>query len=96
MAERTVEVRNRSGLHARPAADFVKAATALGRDVRVTNLTRDPERSAAARSILGILSLGVSKGHTIRLTADGDGADEALERLVALVKSGLGEPVDPS
>lgn len=95
MAEAQVEVRNPSGLHARPAATFVKAAGGFSADIRVVNLTRNPEKSAAAKSVLGVLGLGVAKGHSIRVSAEGADADEAVRALVELVESGLGETIEP-
>ena len=93
MARAEVEVRNPSGLHARPAAAFVRAAGGLGVDVRVTNLTRDPARSASAKSVLGVMGLAVAKGHRIALEADGAEADAAVRALAELVEAGLGEEV---
>lgn len=93
MAEATVEVRNPSGLHARPAATFVKAATGFKSDVRVTNLTRDPDKASSAKSVLGVLGLGVARGHTIRVSAEGEDADAVVATLVEMVQSGLGEPI---
>ena len=95
MADVTLEVRNPSGLHARPAALFVKAAAAFGSDVRLTNLTRDAERSASAKSLLGVLGLGVSCGHRLRIEAEGADAAEALDSLARLVADGLGETPVP-
>ena len=92
MNEVLLDVRNASGLHARPAARFVRAASEFGSQIRVTNLSRDPERSADAKSLLGILGLGVSPGHRIRITANGDDAELAIERLALLIESGLGDP----
>jgi phosphotransferase system HPr (HPr) family protein len=89
----TVTVRNASGLHARPAAAFVRAAAGLPVEIRVTNLSRDPDRSAVAKSILGVMQLGVAQGHELRLEADGEGAETALQELRALIESGLGEPL---
>ena len=86
-----LDVRNASGLHARPAAQFVRAASEFNSQIRITNLTRDAERSANAKSLLGILGLGVSPGHRIRITADGDDAEAAVERLARLVESGMGD-----
>jgi PTS hybrid protein len=96
MAEREVDVRNPSGLHARPAATFVRAAGAFPADVRVTNLSRDPEKSASAKSVLGVMGLGVARGHRIRIVATGDDADAAVSSLADLVASGLGETIDES
>jgi phosphotransferase system HPr (HPr) family protein len=87
-----LEIRNASGLHARPAATFVRAAASTRASIRIANLTRGGAE-ADARSILGVLGLGVSQGHRIRLTAEGEGAAEALAQLAALVEAGLGEPV---
>ena len=96
MAEAEVEVRNPSGLHARPAATFVRAAGGFGAEITVTNLTRDAERSANAKSVLGVMGLGVASGHRIRITGAGDDADAAVSHLVELVASGLGEALDAS
>ena len=94
MTEATVEVPNPSGLHARPAATFVKAAMGFKSDVKITNITRNADGAAAsAKSMLAVLGLGISKGHTIRITAEGEDADAAVSRLVELVQSGLGETI---
>jgi phosphotransferase system HPr (HPr) family protein len=93
VAEAEVEVRNPSGLHARPAATFVRAAAGFGADVKITNVSRDATRSANAKSILGVMGLGVSRGHRIRIVADGADADAAVSGLVELVEGGLGEEV---
>jgi len=95
MPELTLAVRNPSGLHARPAATFVKAAAGFSADVRLANLTRNPERAVSAKSVIGVLGLGVSSGHTVRLSADGADAEAALEALGALIRSGLGEHLEP-
>ena len=91
MPEATVTVLNRSCLHARPAACFVRAAAGFGADVRLCNLTRDPGRTASAKSLLAVLGLGVGHGDEIHLEATGADADEAIDTLLALVAGGLGE-----
>jgi len=96
MSELTLTILNPSGLHARPAATFVRAAAEFSAALRVTNLTRDPERSVAANSLLSVLSLGVSQGHEVRITAEGDDADAALAALRELIESGLGEDTLPA
>ena len=93
MARAEVEVRNPSGLHARPAATFVRAAGGFASDVRVTNLTRDTSKSASAKSVLGVMGLAISSGHRIALEADGADADDAVSTLVELVEGGLGEEI---
>jgi len=94
MAQAEIELRNPSGLHARPAATFVKAAAGFASDVRVTNLTRDPMKSASARSVIGVMGLGVARGHRVRLEAEGADAEVAVASLVELIAGGLGEALD--
>jgi phosphocarrier protein len=83
MAERRVAVASPDGLHARPAAQFVKAATETG--IAVTIARPGADTRADARSILAVLSLDVRQGDEVVLQADGDGADSALSRLAALL-----------
>ena len=93
-AEVEVEVRNPSGLHARPAATFVRAAGGFGAEVAVTNLSRDADRAASAKSVLGVMGLAVACGHRIRIAATGEDAERAVAQLAELVASGLGEEID--
>jgi phosphocarrier protein HPr len=85
--EEMVRLRNASGLHARPAKVFAKAAAASPGDVM---LVKDG-REVNAKSVLSVLTLDCHRGDEILIRTTGDGADEALARLVALVESGLGE-----
>lgn len=94
MAKAEIELRNPSGLHARPAATFVRAAGGFASDVRVTNLTRDAAKSASAKSVLGVMGLGVARGHRVRLEADGADAEAAVTQLIELIAAGLGEEID--
>ena len=83
-------VRNRLGLHARPAAQFVTTASRFQCDIRVRNVTRDTG-SVSAKSINQIATLGVRQGHEIAITAEGPDADAALAALKALVEANFGE-----
>lgn len=94
MAQAEIDLRNPSGLHARPAATFVRAAGAFASDIRVTNLTRDATKAASAKSVIGVMGLGVGRGHRVRLEADGADAEEAIASLVELIAAGLGEELD--
>lgn len=94
MARAEIELRNPSGLHARPAATFVRSAAAFASDVRVTNLTRDPAKSASAKSVIGVMGLGVARGHRVRLEADGPDAEAAVASLIELIAGGLGEELE--
>ena len=90
-----LNVRNPSGLHARPAAVFVRAACTFQSDIRVANVTTG-SAPVTAKSIIGVLGLGVQRGHTIRLDVDGDDEHSAAETLRDLVEAGLEEEFDDS
>jgi phosphocarrier protein HPr len=87
VASRTVEMRNRRGLHARASARFVTLASGLPASVEVE---KDGSR-VCGTSIMGLMMLGAAMGDSITIHAEGDGADEALEALVALVEDRFGE-----
>jgi phosphocarrier protein HPr len=86
MPERNVMVASAVGLHARPAALFVKAANATGLPVRIARRGQD---SVDARSILAVMALGVQCGEEIAVSTEGDGAEAALDSLVALLERDL-------
>jgi len=86
MPERIVTVASRVGLHARPAAVFVKAASAAPVPVTIAKDGRDP---VSARSILAVLGLDVRCGDSVTISADGAGADATLDELEALLGADL-------
>ncbi|MBJ7472030.1 MAG: HPr family phosphocarrier protein [Solirubrobacteraceae bacterium] len=86
MPERLVTVGSSVGLHARPATLFVQAAAK--QPVKVT-IGRPGDEPVDARSILGVLGLGVKGGEEVVLSGEGDGADTALDELAALVATDL-------
>ena len=83
-ATRTAVVASRVGLHARPASLFVQAAAATGLPVTVAVGDGEP---VDARSILMVMGLGAKHGDQVTLTAEGEGADAALDSLVELVET---------
>lgn len=85
--EREVTLLNKTGLHARPAALFVQEASKYKSDIKVEK----DGKQVNAKSIMGILSLGVSQGTKIKITANGEDEKEALEGLAKLVESKFGE-----
>jgi phosphocarrier protein HPr len=86
MSERKVVIASAVGLHARPASLFVQAATATGLPVTVGRIG---EEAVDARSILAVMALGAKHGEEIVLAAEGDGAEAALDSLVALLERDL-------
>lgn len=87
MPSRTVALPNPSGLHARPAKVFAKAAAAAPGSV---TLSKDG-REVNASSVLSVLTLDCHQGDEITVTVEGEGADATLAELVALIEGGLGE-----
>ena len=86
-AERTVEILNKRGLHARASAKFVKLASAYEAEIQVSK----DGQTVDARSIMGLMMLAAGPGSTIHIAAVGDQADEALEALCALVAARFDE-----
>lgn len=86
-AERRVQIQNRAGMHARPAAAFVKTAAQFRSRIRVAR----NELEVDGRSIMGVLMLAAEQGAELRISAEGDDAEAALDALVSLVLSGFGE-----
>jgi phosphocarrier protein HPr len=86
MSERTVTIASSVGLHARPAALFVQAASATGLPVQISKTGGEP---VDARSILSVMALGAKCGQEVLLTAEGKDADTALDGLVALLSRDL-------
>ncbi len=83
MAERQTTVGPEEGLHARPAAQFVKAAKGFSSDIVVIK----GEKEANAKSSLKIMTLGAKKGDSITIRAEGDDAEEAVEALAELISA---------
>jgi len=94
MKETSVVVNNKVGLHARPAALFVQTASKFKSDINIS--CEDPNekktRTANAKSILGILTLGVFQGIEIHIKAEGEDEEKAIDALRGLVESNFGEP----
>ena len=87
MASRTVALANKRGLHARASAKFVTLASSLPAEVQVE---RDGS-SVCGTSIMGLMMLGAAMGDTITISAEGEGADEAVAALAELVEGKFGE-----
>ena len=87
MCVKEVLVQNQVGLHARPATFFIQYANEYKSSIWVEK----EERRVNAKSLLGVLSLGIVGGTSIRIIADGPDEEEAVENLVDLVKSGFAE-----
>jgi phosphocarrier protein HPr len=87
MAELSVQVANRQGVHARPAAEIVKAASKFKSDVTIV---RD-DLEVNGKSIMGVMMLAAEMGSTLVLRASGPDADQAVAAIARLIESKFGE-----
>ena len=85
--ERLVSIKNASGLHARPAGMFVKKAAEFKSTVEVIA----KGKTVNAKSIMGIMSLGLAKGDELTISAKGADEETAVNTWVELIESGFGE-----
>jgi len=82
-----VIVKNKTGLHARPAALFVQAANKHKSEIFIEK----QGKKVNAKSIMGVMSLAVSQGTEITISAHGEDEEEAVKNLVELIESKFGE-----
>ena len=87
MISKEVVISNQVGLHARPATFFIQKANSYKSSIWVVK----DERKVNAKSLLGVLSIGIACGMTITLVADGDDEEAALDGLEALITTGLSD-----
>jgi len=87
MVEKTVEVTNPTGLHARPAALFVQTAGKFTSNIWIAR----GEKKVNAKSIMGLMSLAVSQGTKVVISAEGEDEQMAVKELIDLITSGFGE-----
>lgn len=87
MVERTLNINNKFGLHARPASNLVSFSSKFKSNIYVSK----GEKKVNAKSLLAVLSLGASYGDEIKLTIEGEDETEAMDKLTQLINSGLGE-----
>ncbi len=85
MISRDVTIQNNVGLHARPATFFIQKANSYKASIWVEK----DDRRVNAKSLLGVLSLGIVKGMTVTLIADGTDEADALEGLAELIATGF-------
>ena len=87
LVQREVEIVNRAGMHARPAAEFVKTAGRFASDIRVEK----DGLEVNGKSIMGVLMLAAERGCRLRLSAEGKDAEAAVDALADLVGRGFEE-----
>jgi len=87
MIEKRLLIDNKTGLHARPATQFVQTAAKFKSKIKVSKAGRE----ADAKSIISVLSLGAGKGTEITLKVEGEDEQAAIDALVALIQGDFGE-----
>ena len=87
MYEKEVVIQNQVGLHARPATFFIQKANEFRSNIWVEK----EERKVSAKSLLGVLSLGITKGTSIKIVAEGSDENDAVDALAALISSDFAE-----
>lgn len=87
MYSKEVVVQNQVGLHARPATFFIQKANEYKSSIWVEN----QERKVNAKSLLGVLSLGITRGTSITIIADGVDETEAVDALTGIINSNFSE-----
>ena len=91
MYARKTVVKNPSGLHARPASDFIGTANTFESEITILHIGGEEAESANAKSIVHLLLLGVVQGDQVEISAEGADEQQAVDRLVELIESGFGE-----
>ncbi|HIY08072.1 MAG TPA: HPr family phosphocarrier protein [Firmicutes bacterium] len=89
MYSRKVTIQNRTGLHARPASDFIACASKFKSKITIKRVGEEDD--ANAKSIVMLLSLGLGQGTEVEITAKGEDEVEAVDALVALIETKFGE-----
>ena len=87
MVSKEVTINNQVGLHARPATFFIQKAN----EYKCSIWVEKDERRVNAKSLLGVLSLGIVKGTAVNIIADGSDEAEALDTLIELISSDFSE-----
>jgi phosphocarrier protein len=87
MVEKTVAIRNRLGLHARPAAMLVQAAAKFKSQVKIYK----EDQEVDGKSIMGLMTLAACAGTNLRIVGDGPDENEAVNALAALIETGFNE-----
>ena len=87
MTTRNVKIVNKVGLHARPATFFIQKANSY----KSTIWVESDSKRVNAKSLLGVLSLGIKQDMTISLSADGPDENEALDGIIAAIEAGLND-----
>lgn len=85
--EKNVTISNETGLHARPASQFVQKASKFKSDIKIVF----NDKEVNAKSIMGVLSLGISQGTEIVLKAEGEDESEAVKELIDFIELEIAE-----
>ncbi len=90
MEIRKAVISNPTGLHGRPAASFVKEAKQFNSKIKIRNISTDGD-FVNAKSVVMLLSAGISQNTEVEITAEGEDEKNAVEHMIELIESGFGE-----
>lgn len=90
MLKKSTTIKNKTGLHARPASEFVQQASKYQSNIIIRRISEEDDE-ANAKSIIFLLSLGLCQGEEVEIIAKGEDEEEAVNSLIALIDSGFGE-----
>lgn len=92
MYKREATILNPTGLHARPASDFVKRAANFKSDITIGRVSS--EKTVNAKSIVMLLTQALSKGTQVCVSAEGEDEKQAVDTLIELIESGFSEGLE--
>lgn len=90
MISKQTKIINQSGLHARPASEFVRTASKFKSKITICR-TNETDSKMDAKSIMGLLTLGLCRNDEVEIEANGEDEAEAVESLVSMINQGFGE-----
>lgn len=90
MEQKTYKITSDTGLHARPATLLVDKASKFNSNIQLHH----DEKVVNLKSIMGVMSLGIPQGATIKVTAEGSDSDIAIDGITSVVEENLGEVID--
>ena len=90
MISRQTKIIKKTGLHARPASEFIQAANKFKSQITICRIS-SPQEKVDVKSIMNLLMLGLCQGDEVEISANGTDEKEAVEKLTSIIDSGFGE-----
>ncbi len=91
MYKRSTTIANPTGLHARPASDFIQATKEFQSKIMIKRPEDSDDDACNAKSIVSLLALALDQGEQVEIYAEGEDEQQAVDTLIALIDSRFGE-----